>query len=41
MAWYTVKTHYKKSCEQHEHYVQREGGGRILVLTGFDPANFK
>ena len=41
MAWYTVKTHYKKSCEQHEHYVQREGGGRILVTDGYRSCEFQ
>jgi len=41
MAWYTVKTYYKKSCEQHEHYVQREGNGRILVKEGFRFAEFQ
>lgn len=40
MATWTVKTHYKKSCEQHEHYVQREGNGRILVKDGFRFAEF-
>lgn len=35
MAFWTIKTYYKKSCEQHEHYVQREGNGRILVTDGF------
>jgi hypothetical protein len=40
MATWTVKTHYKKSCEQHEHYVQREGNGRILVTDGFRFAEF-
>jgi hypothetical protein len=35
MATWTIKTHYKKSCEQHEHYVQRNGNGRILVTDGF------
>lgn len=35
MAWFTVKTYYKKSCEQHEHYVQHEGEGKILVKDGF------
>ena len=35
MATWTIKTHYKKSCEQHEHYVQREGNGRILVTDGY------
>ena len=41
MAWYTVKTYYKKSCEQHEHYVQREGKGRILVKDGFRFCEFQ
>ena len=40
MATWTVKTYYKKSCEQHEHYVQREGNGRILVKDGFRFAEF-
>jgi hypothetical protein len=35
MAWYSVKTYYKKSCEQHEYYVQSEGSGRIKVTDGF------
>jgi hypothetical protein len=33
--WWTVKTYYKKSCEQHEYFVQREGEGRIKVIDGF------
>jgi len=41
MAWFTVKTYYKKSCEQHEHYVQREGEGRILVKDGFRFCEFQ
>jgi hypothetical protein len=41
MATWTVKTHYKKSCEQHEHYVQREGNGRILVKDGFRFCEFQ
>ena len=40
MAVYTVRTYYKKSCEQHEHYVQREGNGKILVKDGFRSAEF-
>jgi len=35
MAWFTVKTYYKKSCEQHEYFVQREGDGKIKVIDGF------
>lgn len=33
--WWTVRTYYKKSCEQHEYFVQREGEGRIKVIDGF------
>lgn len=33
--WWTVKTYYKKSCEQHEYFVQREGTGRIKITDGF------
>jgi len=33
--WWTVKTYYKKSCEQHEYFVQRDGDGRIKVTDGF------
>jgi len=33
--WWTVRTHYKKSCEQHEYFVQRDGDGRITVTDGF------
>jgi hypothetical protein len=40
MALYTVRTYYKKSCEQHEHYVQREGNGKIVVKDGFRSAEF-
>ena len=35
MAWFTVKTFYKKSCEQHEYFVQRGGQGKIKVTDGF------
>jgi hypothetical protein len=41
MAWWKVRTYYKKSCEQHEHYVQREGQGRILVKDGFRFCEFQ
>jgi hypothetical protein len=33
--WWTVRTYYKKSCEQHEYFVQSEGTGRIKVIDGF------
>jgi hypothetical protein len=35
MATWTVKTYYKKSCQEVEHWVQREGDGRITVTNGF------
>jgi hypothetical protein len=41
MAMFTVKTYYKKSCEQREHYVQQEGNGRILVKNGFRFCEFQ
>jgi len=41
MAFWTVETYYKKSVEQHEHYVQREGNGRITVTDGFRRATFR
>jgi hypothetical protein len=40
MATWTVTTYYKKSCEQHEHYVQRKGEGHILVKDGFRSCEF-
>lgn len=41
MAFWIVETYYKKSVEQHEHYVQREGNGRITVTDGFRRATFR
>jgi hypothetical protein len=38
--WFTVKTYYKKSCEQHEHFIQNDGPGRITVKDGFRFAEF-
>lgn len=35
MAIWTIRTHYKKSCEQREFFVQRDGDGKILVTDGF------
>jgi hypothetical protein len=36
MAWYTVRTHYKKSCEQHEYFYHRNiDGAKILVKDGY------
>lgn len=40
MAIWTIKTHYKKSCEQHEYFVQRDGDGRIKVIDGFRFAEY-
>jgi hypothetical protein len=39
--WWTVKTYYKKSCEQHEYYVQNDGTGRIVVKDGFRSAEYR
>lgn len=33
--WWTVRTYYKKSCEQHEYFVHNDGTGRIKVVDGF------
>ena len=35
MTTWTVKTYHKKSCEQHEFFVQRDGKGRIISTEGF------
>ena len=35
MAIWTVSTYYKKSCQEVEHWVRREGDGRITVTNGF------
>lgn len=35
MAYWTIKTYHKKSCEQQEYFVQRDGTGRIKVIDGF------
>lgn len=40
MAFWTVKTYHKKSVEQHEHFLQREGDGHIKVIDGFRWAEF-
>jgi len=41
MAQWTVKTHYKKSCEQHEYFYHRKiKGARIIVKDGFRSAEF-
>lgn len=35
MAIWTVKTHYKKSCQEVETWHQREGEGKVTVVNGF------
>ena len=33
--WWTVKTHYKKSCEQHEYFTHDDYNGSLVVKDGF------
>ena len=41
MATWTIRTHYKKSCEQHEHFYNRKiDGAKIIVRDGFRFAEF-
>jgi len=35
VATWTVSTHYKKSCQEVEHWVRSKGEGRITVTNGF------
>jgi hypothetical protein len=35
MAIWTVKTYHKKNVQEVEHWVRREGDGRITVTNGF------
>ena len=35
MAQWTVKTYYKKSCQEIEYWIQSKGEGRITVTNGF------
>ncbi|CAB4125934.1 hypothetical protein UFOVP181_304 [uncultured Caudovirales phage] len=35
MATWTIKTYYKKSCQEVEFWVRREGEGKITVTNGF------
>lgn len=39
-TWWTVKTYYKKSCEQHELYVHDDYENPIRVKEGFRWAEF-
>ena len=41
MATWTIRTHYKKSCEQHEYFYHRKiDGARIIIKDGFRRAEF-
>jgi hypothetical protein len=33
--WWTVRTYYKKSCEQHEYFTHDDYAGSIVVKDGF------
>ena len=41
MATWTIRTHYKKSCEQHEYFYNRNiSGAKIIVKDGYRSAEF-
>jgi hypothetical protein len=41
MATWTIRTHYKKSCEQHEYFYNRNiKGAEIIVKDGYRRAEF-
>lgn len=41
MATWIIRTHYKKSCEQHEHFYHRNlAGAKVIVKDGFRFAEF-
>lgn len=41
MATWTIRTHYKKTCEQHEYFYNRKiEGAKIVVKDGFRFAEF-
>lgn len=40
MAIWTIRTHYKKSCEQIEYYYHRNSDAKIIVRDGFRRAEF-
>jgi hypothetical protein len=41
MAFWTIRTHYKKSCEQHEHFYNRKiKDASIVVKDGYRSAEF-
>ena len=41
MANWTIRTHYKKSCEQHEHFYNAGADGKIIAKALFRSAEFK
>ena len=40
MATWTIRTHYKKSCEQIEYFYNRKNSDQIVVRDGFRRAEF-
>jgi hypothetical protein len=40
MAIWTIRTHYKKSCEQIEYFYNRKSDAKIIVRDGFRRAEF-
>jgi hypothetical protein len=41
MAWWTIKTYYKKNVEQHEYFLNREiDGAKIIVKDGYRWAEY-
>lgn len=40
MATWTIRTHYKKSCEQIEYFYNRNSDAKIIVRDGFRRAEF-
>ena len=40
MAIWTIRTHYKKSCEQIEYFYNRKNNDKIVVRDGFRFAEF-
>ena len=41
MANWTIRTHYRKSCEQHEHFYNAGADGKIIAKALFRSAVFK
>ena len=40
MATWTIRTYYKKSCEQIEYFYNRKNNDKIIVRDGFRRAEF-